>query len=534
MNAIIYFMSTKVSFNLREPKSKNPTNIHLVCRVNGKQIKINIGTQYNVLPEHWDKVTQTAIINNSLEKIYSEHNTEINKRIKECRKLFDEWKTYIAENTNLLYDSETLLRRYITGLSDSLNSNPIEWFHYFNNNISTAKDTTKRKYKFDIQSFQKFIEEKKIKLHSFDSLTYEVLKEYEKYLTDKKLKASTIRDKTTALLMLLNNAENYNLIDLTKNRINKYKKLENKAKEDNHVYLTEEEIQSIYNLELSGKKKVVRDIFITQYYLGQRISDMTLETAIIKENEIELIQQKTNERVTVPLFNNIVKDILAEYNNSFPTKIVSSRTTMNKVIKEVAKEAGINEILNYKEQIGNKIEISKKEKWELITTHTARHSFSTNMLLRGYSGEIIKKITGHRTDSAFQTYNNITSKDATRYVLKKEQADREKEIQETVKERIDVNDKIEQIQLDKELIVGKLTYIFSKELDTYKNSDELKNNIDIAIDVLITMIIDEEIDDQTALRILENGFKMNTSYSNGMGMHYIMKKEPKRKQTNNN
>ena len=81
MQAIIYFMETKASFNLREPKSEKPTNIFLVCRTNEKQIKINIGTQYNIYPKHWDKEKQTAIIDNSLEQIFIDHHTEVNNRI---------------------------------------------------------------------------------------------------------------------------------------------------------------------------------------------------------------------------------------------------------------------------------------------------------------------------------------------------------------------------------------------------------------------------------------------------------------------
>jgi hypothetical protein len=158
-----------------------------------------------------------------------------------------------------------------------------------------------------------------------------------------------------------------------------------------------------------------------QYYLGQRISDIgNLKNATIRENEIELYQKKTGVPVTIPLINPIVKEILSGYNYSFPDEIVNSTVTLNRYIKEIAKEAGINEEISYREQKGTNIEIKKAAKWELITTHTARHSFATNMLLKGYPKEMIKKITGHKTDSAFQTYNNITSKDASKYILEKE------------------------------------------------------------------------------------------------------------------
>jgi integrase len=415
-------MERKATFNLREPKSDRPTSIFLVYRtVERKQIKINIGTDYKVCPKHWNNQTQRAKTDNSLAQIYVENNTQVNNRIKECQKLFDEWKEYIANNTHMIYDSETLLRKYISGETTTFESNPIDWFKYCIDEISNAKTSSRAQYKRDVTVFERFVKEKKIRLNTFSQFNYDILKKYEAYLIEKEEKIKTINNKISTLTVLLNHAENYSLVDLKANRITKYKKLKDEIKDDNSIYLTEAEITGIYNLELSEKKKTVRDIFVVQYYLGQRISDISnLKNATIRENEIELYQKKTGVPVTIPLINPIVKEILSRYNYSFPDEIVSSTNTLNRCIKEIAKEAGINEKISYREQKGTNIEIKKAEKWELITTHTARHSFATNMLLKGYPKEMIKKITGHKTDFAFQTYNNITSKDASKFILEKE------------------------------------------------------------------------------------------------------------------
>ena len=422
MQQLIFFMERKATFNLREPKSDRPTTVFLVYRtVEGKQIKINIGTEYKVCPQHWNSKTQKAKTDNSLAQIYVANNTQVNERIKECQKLFGEWQQYIANNTHMIYDSEILLRKYIDGETTSLESNPIDWFKHCIDKISNAKESSKAQYKRDVNVFERFIKEKKIRLNSFSQFNYDILKQYEAYLIEKEEKVKTINNKISTLSILLNHAENYSLIDLKTNRITKYKKLKDETKDDSSIYLTEEEIKKIYNLELVGKKKTVRDIFIVQYYLGQRISDIAnLKRAAIRENEIELYQKKTNTQVTIPIINPTVNQILSEYDYSFPEKTVSDTATLNQCIKEIAKEAGINEEILYREQKGTNIAVKKAEKWELITTHTARHSFATNMLLRGYTKEMIMKITGHKTDFAFQTYNNITSKDASKFILEKE------------------------------------------------------------------------------------------------------------------
>ena len=79
MQAIIYFMETRATFNLRVPKSEKPTNIFFVCKmINGKQIKINIGTDYKIYPKHWNKEKQTVMIDNSLPQLCIEHYTKVN------------------------------------------------------------------------------------------------------------------------------------------------------------------------------------------------------------------------------------------------------------------------------------------------------------------------------------------------------------------------------------------------------------------------------------------------------------------------
>jgi integrase len=49
------------------------------------------------------------------------------------------------------------------------------------------------------------------------------------------------------------------------------------------------------------------------------------------------------------------------------------------------------------------------KKWELLSTHTARRSFATNLYLAGLSSITIMAITGHKTEKAFMKYIKATS-----------------------------------------------------------------------------------------------------------------------------
>ena len=45
-----FFNEVQARFHLRKPKANKPTNIYLVCRINGKQVKLSTGVK--VYPEH--------------------------------------------------------------------------------------------------------------------------------------------------------------------------------------------------------------------------------------------------------------------------------------------------------------------------------------------------------------------------------------------------------------------------------------------------------------------------------------------------
>ena len=58
-----------------------------------------------------------------------------------------------------------------------------------------------------------------------------------------------------------------------------------------------------------------------------------------------------------------------------------------------------------------------KQKYELITTHSARRSFATNMFKMGIPTITIMGITGHRTERAFLTYIEVTPDEHARIMM---------------------------------------------------------------------------------------------------------------------
>ena len=87
---------------------------------------------------------------------------------------------------------------------------------------------------------------------------------------------------------------------------------------------------------------------------------------------------------------------------------MKSQQSFNKVIKNICKRAKINNEILIERTVGNKVVRKKYKKYQLVSSHTARRSFATNMYLAGVAAAKIMLITGHKTESSFFKYIRIS------------------------------------------------------------------------------------------------------------------------------
>lgn len=415
----VFIQQVNVSFNLRQTKVNEPTLLYLVYRLDGKQSKISTGVK--VYPKHWDKRQQIAMTNRKLSSLDIQNNIIVNETIDEYLRRFADWKEYLLNNPKELYRKERILKQFMNMEKESDNNNPIEWFLGWVNNYCSAGERTKEKYKSEIKYFNNYlINATSVILSSFTQITYDLMKDYEQFLIGKNLDIVTINDKVRVLILLLNRAEEFSLLDLKNNGLSKWKYLKNKGKGDdnNKVYLTEDEIERIYNLPLVDTKMVIRDMFVLQYLLGQRISDIqNIGNAVFNQNSLTLIQIKTKKKVTLPITKR-VKEILEKYEYQCPT--IYHATNVTRYIKKIAQEAGVEGQIQYLDNKVNDAKVITKNRYELVSSHTARHSFVTNELLKGTSIDMVRKISGHSSKEILDIYNHVNSEDATKFILKRE------------------------------------------------------------------------------------------------------------------
>ncbi len=410
-NRLNIFAVMKVKFNLRQTSDENKdTLIYLVCTINHKQEKISTGQK--VRPKYWDKEKQVAIVANTLPKAIQQQNAKVNKELNILNMRFAEWQDYMLDHPEETELGAEKLRVFIAGEREKLKVNPLDWFESAIQSNSNNSTGTKGKYMTDLKMLRKFVEESKVRATDFSCLNYTFIKKFEKYMLDKGMSMHTIINRITSFKSWLNDAEKQGLINQVETGISKYEKPRNKD-EGKQIYLTENELNKIQNIELSGNEEKARDIFVLQCQLGQRYADiMNLDNAIISDDNIELVQIKTHKKVIIPL-NNTAKNILAKYNNKLP---FIRNEYMNQLIKEICKKAGIDkeELITYRK--GDKQYEEKVQRWQLVGTHTARRTFVTECRKQGLDDASIMRITGHTSTKTMSGYDKRTGADvAKRY-----------------------------------------------------------------------------------------------------------------------
>ena len=198
------------------------------------------------------------------------------------------------------------------------------------------------------------------------------------------------------------------------------------------IYLTEAELQALADMELTGLKDQVRDIFLIGCYTCQRVSDYNnihpedFTTTAKGTPIIRLIQQKTRNEVKIPIMNPNLKAICEKYNYNIPSVI---DVLINRYIKEILKDLSetvpslavkVPTKLTMKQKNNEalgKLTVERNAKGEVVmpryncvTTHTARRSGITNMYLsHKYTIVQMMHVSGHKTQKTFMDYIKLSS-----------------------------------------------------------------------------------------------------------------------------
>lgn len=285
-------------------------------------------------------------------------------------------------------------------------------FINYQRDIKRVSKETLKQY----ESTRKKIEEYEIYINSkliFDKIDSDFIEQFVFYLFSvSNCSSNTVGGKIKHIKAFLNWAFSKGI---TTNA--KFKDFKKPSSETTIVTLTQQQLDTLFYLDLSGEKKLekARDLFVLGCATGLRFSDYSrISPANIKADFIVISTEKTDAQVRIPL-TDYSREILKRYPNGLPR---ISNVNLNRFLKEVGIRAKFfeeYEVTTYKGGIKQK---HHKPLYTLLTTHCARRTFSTQSLARGMQMFDTMRITGHKDVRSFMKYVHVAEPRLHQEVLK--------------------------------------------------------------------------------------------------------------------
>ena len=156
--------------------------------------------------------------------------------------------------------------------------------------------------------------------------------------------------------------------------------------------------------------EIVRAKFLIGAFTALRVSDFNSLTPSNIRGDFMVVPIKKSgytRKVTIPI-HWVVREIL---DSGFDIFVSISDQKINEHIKEICLLAGIADEIEITRNVGGKRIREIKEKWRLVTNHTARRSAATNMYKSGIPSLAIMQITGHTTEKSFLKYIKVSAEE---------------------------------------------------------------------------------------------------------------------------
>ena len=376
-------------FYLKEPKSKNKSLIIVKYYVGKDKKYFQLSTNIKINPLNWDKIKKLPKHKRGIDGLklltIESKLIDINKKIQNLR--IDFGKNLTIGDLKLAFNKKEEMI-YMLDYFESFINERIK--------VGEVSDRSVIKYKTVLKKLVLFQIHKKTKYKLSD------LKE----------------DFFTNLIIYFRN--NDNLYDNTVARyisiiktflrwcLKKgyspplyFQDVKVKKHETDDIALTMAEVELFTKADLTPAQDRCRDLFLIGVYSGQRWSDYSVfDKTDVRDNVIVKRAKKTSTNSYIPLHTEL-KDILDKYDWKLPS---ISQAKFNKHLKAIGKKLEINDKIKFTHSKGNLKEVEIKEKWELITSHTARRTYITLAAENNIPDHTIMDITGIRDSGTLKKY----------------------------------------------------------------------------------------------------------------------------------
>lgn len=386
----------RILFYLKKNEPKKDGTVTIMARITVDGENKQFSTKKTIHPEDWDVTAGRAV--NKSGKTTSAKISKLNKELDDLRGQIS--IQYTNQLNNNGYVMPEKLRNKVLGIEDKQHT-LITYFTEHNAQYkekvgTTATQKTYSRYEL---TKQRLIDFMKDKYRISDILIREIntvfIENFYLYLRNEhEIKNNTAMKFVQRFRSILIYAKNSGL-----NFIDPFANYKFSFDRVDRGYLTQEEIDQIYNKEFASKRlSQVRDMFIFSCYTGLSYIDLCnltrddIKFAFDGKLWIMIKREKTGIDSNVPLLE-IPKQILAKYEGKLKDgKLlpVISNQKMNEYLGEIAQVCQID---------------------KRITFHLARHSFATEVCLtQGVPIESVSKMLGHTNIHTTQIYARVVDR----------------------------------------------------------------------------------------------------------------------------
>lgn len=399
-------MNFKISIVLDQRRTKKNGKFPVKLRVFHKVLKKD--KRYALDIDLTEKQFQTIWINGNSKNLRGE-----NKEIHKILYAIDERANTEAKAMPVFDFSKFEMKLF----RKSTDKNNVQ-YHFnlaIDKNIKNDKIGTSESFKYTLKSFAKFSKEIKkcpIEKLTFEAITVDWLKEYEKFMLASNRTYTTIGIFTRTLRIIFNNAIGMN--DIDKN-IYPFSKAKNdglyKIPRTKKVKkaLTSAQLKVLFNAEVENdnEAKAKAFWFFSYFCNGMNLKDVALlKYSDIDKDKFTYYRAKTFDK-------SAEKTMITVYLTDFTKKVMTTYGNKKKssFIFDIidAKDDSITQykkIKNFTRYINDHIKrIAKANDLpQEISTYWARHSFASNSLRKGASMEFISEALNHSDLSVTKHY----------------------------------------------------------------------------------------------------------------------------------
>ncbi len=349
-------------------------NVKIYVHTEGGQKKY-FKTDIHLDPQDWDEKKGQVKKTHPLFQIL---NSKIQKELADHTRHFHTGGTFKGRNNSLT----VLIRQYIGEVE---------------NNIHDIRISTTKNYQHTLKRLLEFAKTRGKADILFDDIDLDFYYEFSNYLNQNGCSQPGASKHIKIVKKFMNEGLIRGIHNNTQHKNPSFKV--HRDAPSNKIFLTEEEIEKLVNLNLSGHPPLdrERDRFLISYWFLMRHSDSVKirETNFFQRDGrhyYRSMAQKNDRELVLPV-KPAAWAVLQKRNFSLSG---DTNQEANRKVKTIAAMAGIDEMVSEGKKTG--------PKWSFVTTHTARRSAATNLYLQGVSLKMIADLGGWGDEGTLRVY----------------------------------------------------------------------------------------------------------------------------------